>query len=172
MIMPRSAAYQGKKLRLALLVAILAPAGVAPAASGDAEVRGPAIALDGQTLEIAGKRLALKGVLAPPLGMSCQTKRDKPYACGQLAQTALSDIVRNQVIVCRPETGHDEKTMGEPLAECHVGPFDVNEQMILGGRAVAAEGADDRLRRAERAARLLGEGLWKGRFPPPTEWRP
>jgi len=168
MIMLRPALHRGAKLCLALLVAVLAPVAPALAGSGEAEVRGAAIALDGQTLEIAGRRMSLKGVLAPPLGMSCRTKRDKPYPCGQLARTALSDIVRNQVIVCR---GQDRKGR-EVAAVCHVGPFDVNEQMVLGGRALAAESAGERLRRAQRTARLLGEGLWKGQFPPPIEWRP
>jgi len=158
---------QAGLFRLALLAAALAPAASAFAGSDLAEVSGPTVALDGQTVEVRGRRMTLKGVLAPPLGMACRTKHEKPYPCGQLARTALSDIVRNQVVVCRAEPNPGRGT----LAVCRVGPFDVNEQMILSGRALAGDGAGERLRRAERAARLLGEGLWKGRFPPSAEWR-
>lgn len=154
-----------------LLLALIGAATATAPLPADAEtLRGTATVIDGQTLEIQGRRFALAGVLAPPLAMACTTKREKSYPCGELARQALADIVGGNQIVCTvaasPQPG------GPTEALCQIGPFSLNEMMIASGRVLARPGVSERYQKAARSARLLGEGLWKGGFPPPETWRP
>ncbi len=132
-------------------------------------VRGIAVVIDGQTLEIGGRRVTLEGILAPPLAMDCETRRGKPYPCGGLARQALSDIVEGKPLSCT--VAATAKAGVPPLAVCQLGPFLLSELVISTGRVMARPGVSERYDKAARAAQLLGEGLWKGRFPPPETWR-
>jgi endonuclease YncB( thermonuclease family) len=140
------------------------------AAIGGETIEGPAKVVDGQTLTVAGRTMRLHGVLAPPKDLICHTKHDKPYKCGWLAVKALVDMVMGQRLKCTlaPAPGD---VNDPPSAICYVGPFLINHQLLLTGRVVAVASAGADYKRAENGARSLNEGLWKGRFPPPSEWK-
>jgi endonuclease YncB( thermonuclease family) len=159
-----------KSYNILLLTLIGAAVAAAPLPAGAEMLRGTATVIDGQTLEIEGRRLALVGVLAPPLAMSCTTKREKSYPCGELARQALADLVGGNQIVCSVAAATQ---VGAPTeAVCQIGPFSLSEMIIASGRVLARPGVSERYDKAARSARLLGEGLWKGGFPPPETWRP
>ena len=138
---------------------------VASGAFAADRINGHATVIDGQTLKIDQATLQLHGVIAPPLPMKCQTKRDKPYNCGFLAKKALADMIKGHKLSCKiAATGEP------PMVTCWIGPFSVNEQLLLTGRVLAAPDAGKGYQRAEHAAKVLNEGLWKGKFPPPETW--
>ena len=169
-VVKTSMAIKALFYNILVLISGLAIAAVAPRPAGAGEVRGAAVALDGQTVEIKGQRLILEGVLAPPPALSCMTKRGKSYPCGELARQALADIVAGNQVACAVTSAG---RVGEPVtAVCQIGPFSLNELIIASGRVLARPGVSEHYDKAARAARTLGEGLWKGRFPPPETWRP
>ena len=60
---------------------------------------------------------------------------------------------------------------GRLIAVCYVGRIDINEQMVLQGWALAYWKYATDYVRAEYAAKGLSEGIRKGEFVPPWEWR-
>jgi len=131
------------------------------------ELTGTAVVKDARTLVINDIEVELYGVDAVDIDQVCHTKRQKEFACGRVAATALATVVRNVVLTCQPEG-----PQGPVLKViCRGGPMDIAEQLVLQGWAFADPETGDRYRRAERAARSLNEGIWKGRFDFPWDWR-
>lgn len=133
-----------------------------------ADVAGPAKIIDGDTLEIAGQRVRLYGVDAPEADQVCRNKHGKPYDCGTNAIRTLALIVGGKKVSCA-EQGKDED--GTVLAVCRLGRFDLGMQMVQMGWALAVPETGQAYRRAELAARAVPEGLWKGGFDAPWDWR-
>jgi len=131
------------------------------------ELSGTALVKDGRTFVINGTVVELYGIDAVDIDQVCHTKRQKEFSCGHVAATALATLVRNVIVTCQPE-GPPEPTL---KAICQGGPMDIAEQQVLQGWAFADPETGDKYRRAERAARSLNEGIWKGRFDFPWDWR-
>ncbi len=144
----------------ALMMAVATPA--------VADVTGKARVIDGNTLEIGGERVRLDGIDAPDPGQQCLSGKGKPYDCGTHATAELSGLVSGHTLVCK---GEERDPDGRLIAICSLGPFDLNEMMVADGWAVADPGRGKAYVRAETAARARKEGLWKGTFDPPWEWR-
>ena len=175
-----------RRLRPALasaLAAALAPAlaagllAAASAAETAPELRGIPEVIDGDTLQLQGRRLHLTGVDAPELAQRCWLKT-RLYDCGRVARTALLDLTAGVEVICRPlEPGTAERT----FARCTAGGYDLSEGMAYTGWALAdpdnadSDSADpesgDRYSREETRARAAGRGLWRGRFVAPWDWR-
>ena len=80
----------------ALAAITLVLAGALPACSGetvDSDLPGVASVIDGDTIEIHGKRIRLNGIDAPESGQRCQNARGTAWRCGQQAALALSDRI-------------------------------------------------------------------------------
>jgi len=152
-----------KTTRLILILLCLS----VPARATAQVLEGKAKAQDGQTLIINGTTIALYGIDAVALDQVCQTKRKKDFPCGRVATNALATLVRHVVVRCQLNT------ITEPVskATCKAGPMDIAEQQVLQGWAFADPKTGEKYRRAERAARVLNEGIWKGRFEFPWDWR-
>ncbi len=157
-------------LTSALAAALLATGSLAAEAAG--ELRGIPEVIDGDTLELQGRRLHLTGVDAPELAQRCWLKA-RLYDCGRVARTALLDLTAGVEVICRPlEPGPADRT----LAHCTAGGYDLSEGMAYTGWALAdPDNADpetgDRYNREETRARVAGRGLWRGRFVAPWDWR-
>jgi len=143
---------------LTLLFSVLTQAG---------ELSGTALVKDGRTLIINGTTVELYGVDAVDIDQVCHTKRQKEFPCGHVAATALATLVRNVVVSCQLEDPQ------EPVlkATCRGGLMDIAEQQVLQGWAFADPQTGDKYQRAQRAAKALNEGIWKGRFDFPWDWR-
>ena len=133
-----------------------------------AETTGPARVIDGDTIEIAGERIRLHGIDAPEMKQTCRTSKGKDQLCGELAKQALERLVRGQQVTCK---GDQKDRYGRLIAVCYVGPFNINEQMVADGWAMAyrrysMDYVDD-----EKAAKVARKGIWRGEFVPPWEWR-
>ena len=164
----------GVALAAGLLVAGPLAAGPAGTMSSQAanELRGIPEVIDGDTLDLQGRRLHLTGVDAPELAQRCWLKA-RLYDCGRVARTALLDLTAGVEVICRPlEPGPADRT----LAYCTAGGYDLSEGMAYTGWALAdPDNADpetgDRYNREETRARVAGRGLWRGRFVAPWDWR-
>lgn len=138
---------------------------VSPVAADD--LTGTAIVKDARTLVVNGETLQLFGIDAVAPTQTCQTKRKKDFPCGVVAANALATVVRNVEVRC------NVVSPAPPVitATCLAGPMDIAEQQVLLGWAFADPETGEKYRRAERAARVLNEGIWKGHFEYPWDWR-
>ena len=140
---------------------------VPPIAAAD-EISGRARVVDSNTLEIDSRRIRLFGVDAPDHAQTCPTRKGEAYPCGRVAAETLAKLVKDGPLVCR---GDKTDAAGRLLARCTIRGFDVGEQYVLTGRAFADPQTGDAYRRAEGTAEKLREGMWRGEFQKPWEWR-
>jgi endonuclease YncB( thermonuclease family) len=134
-----------------------------------AEIAGSPRIVDGRTLEVAGQKVRLFGIDAPDLDQVCR-HGGRDYQCGKVARAALWDLVAGLEVSCTPEAeapGPD----GSIAASCTAGDRNLNESMVAAGWALADRDATERYVAAEADARKARQGLWKGEFEPPWEWR-
>ena len=131
------------------------------------DVRGQARAVDGDTLEISGKRVRLFGIDAPESDQSCQ-KDGASWACGKAATEQLSALVAGQQVECRG-TGVDQ--YGRVLAVCTAGPDQLNQVMVEQGWALAYRQYSDDYIGAELHAQSNHLGIWSATFMLPDDYR-
>jgi endonuclease YncB( thermonuclease family) len=130
---------------------------------------GAAAAIDGDTLDVGGRRVRLAGIDAPELAQSCADSAGQPRPCGRQVRAALAEFIGADVVTCRP-VGRDR--FDRVLAACAVRGRDLSAWLVSGGLAVAYAGpGGDPFRAAEAAARAAGAGLWAGGFDRPVTWR-
>lgn len=148
---------------LALLILIglsLTAAALRERAEG---LAGLARIIDGDTLELAGRRLRLVGMDAPELDQICEAA-GRAYRCGEVARDAMIGLAGRGAIACEV-AGRDR--YGRGLARCRAAGEDVGQAMVERGLAVAyGDYVAD-----EARARTLRLGLWAGTFDRPAEWR-
>jgi endonuclease YncB( thermonuclease family) len=133
-----------------------------------AEVAGAARVIDGATLEIAGKRVVLFGVEAPPAEQSCREwsqQGQREYRCGALSRAFLQSLVAGNEVFC-VEEGPASK--GEVPATCFVDGRDLAAEVVLAGWAIGASGRYVNLQQTAQQGR---SGLWAGSSANPEEWR-
>lgn len=156
-----------------LLAALLAgPPAAWPQAGA---VSGTAAVIDGRTLSIKGRRFVLFGIEVPGLGQVCE-RLARAYPCGNVARTALMDLVAGVTVTCRKVTGERARLAGQQpgsiVALCRASATDLSWNMVHTGWALAEPTYGTRYYGAiEAAARQRRSGLWKGRFAKPWVWR-
>lgn len=126
------------------------------------ELVGSVRVVDGDTLDLDGRRIRLLGMDAPEMAQTCE-RRGVAYPCGDEARAALRAMIDGPVS-CRA-TGRDRYR--RELATCSSGDRDLGREMVLRGLAVAFGRYDAEEREAREAAR----GVWAGPFVRPAEWR-
>ena len=132
------------------------------------ELSGAARVVDSNTLEIGARRVRLIGVDAPDLAQTCPARKGETYPCGRVAAQTLAKLVKDGPLACQ---GDRTDAAGRLLVRCSIRGFDVGEQFVLTGRAFADPDTGDAYRRAEGTAEKLREGMWRGEFQKPWEWR-
>jgi len=133
-----------------------------------ADITGKPRVVDGDTIHIGKTKIRLHGIDAPEMKQTCRTRKGEEQMCGQLAKQALQRLVQGQDVVCKGDTRDRYKRL---IAVCYVGPLDINEQMVTDGWAMAYRKYSTDYVRAETLAKSRREGLWRGEFVPPWEWR-
>ncbi len=149
------------------LVAGLVVVALAPAPAAAAEIVGRPLVIDGDSLELGGRRIRLYGIDAPELDQTCALP-DRTVACGETARTALLDLLAGGEIVCQPV---GEVVQGESVAVCFADGADLGRDMVQGGWALVDRRRSTAYVAVEDAAREAARGLWLGEFVPPWEWR-
>ncbi len=131
----------------------------------DAEIVGKARVIDGDTLEIAGRRIRLHGIDAPESQQTCWLG-GREWACGREAAFALAYETGMHWVTCRAKGGG-----GGAAYVCTVGHRDLGARMVGAGWALAVGGDQAAYAGEETAARAARKGLWRGEFVLPWEWR-
>lgn len=126
----------------------------------------PAIAVDGDSLEIGSRRIRLMGIDAPEYDQFCKRGDGTLYPCGQLAADYLKTLTEGKIVTCRI---HKQDKYKRDLCTCYVGNTDLNAEMIRSGNAVvyleSAYAAEEALARRSRT------GIWNGIFMHPRLFR-
>jgi endonuclease YncB( thermonuclease family) len=154
-------------MKRTVLLGLLLALYTLPALGAD-NITGRARAIDGDTMKVGGVEIRLFGVDAPELKQTCTTKKGKVQRCGDLARQMLNTLTMNVKVKCRPQ-GLDKD--GAIVAICFSGPFDINEQMVSSGWALPLPEETEAYIRARKFASARSEGMWRGTFIPPQQWR-
>ena len=136
-------------------------------------VVGQATIIDGDTLEVAGRRFHLWGIDAPEIDQTCE-RADIEFNCGQEAKAHLRSLVSDRTVSCVPMSEPDRQgaTVGICSVVYRVSQSDAGRDMVQDGWAVErARLSDGRYRFSQDRAKDMRLGLWMGRFEMPWEWR-
>ena len=135
----------------------------APALAGDA-----ARAITGDIIELDGKHHCLFGIDAPDPGQRCTLKNGKIYDCSRIATTALMDLLAGASVRCRPTGAMRDRCA---IARCAADGFDLSGNMVHTGWALADPVHGAGYLGKQESARSRRQGLWRGAFEMPWEWR-
>jgi endonuclease YncB( thermonuclease family) len=124
--------------------------------------------IDGDTIEIHGQRVRLHGIDAMESRQLCWNGKRRRYACGREAALTLDDFIGDSVIACESR-GHDR--YGRIVARCSVRGEDLGAWMVESGHALAYRQYSRDYVKQEQGARKGKQGVWKGKFVKPWEWR-
>jgi len=144
----------------ALLVLVAIPAACAV-------LVGSASVIDGDTLEIHGRRVRLLGVDAPESSQTCDD-RGKPWRCGQQAALALDAKIAQRPVSC---SEHGSDRYGRTLAVCSAGGEDLGAWLVAEGWALAYRRYGDTYVSQENLAKTAHKGIWRGAFTAPCDYR-
>lgn len=126
-------------------------------------VEGSAVVADGDTIEVKGERVRLKGIDAPEYDQICK-KDGTDYPCGRAARDHLRKLIADRHVSC---TGGERDRYNRLLGSCLAGGTDLNRSMVEAGWAVSYGDYHAQ----EKAARNTRRGMWAGRFDRPQSWR-
>lgn len=150
-------------MRYLILLAVLA----APLPAAAQSLSGPAVAIDGDTLDMAGTRIRLFGIDAPEGRQTCDRK-GAAWTCGSDATALLAGMVAGRTVECIPR---DRDSYGRIVAACRVGSSDLGGVMVREGLAIALRSFSLDYVEAEARAKGFGMALWGSVFQTPAEYR-
>lgn len=131
-------------------------------------IQGTASVIDGDTIEIRGKRIRLDAIDAPESSQLCLDAAGKRFRCGQKSAFALADMIGRSVVSCAPKGRDRYKRI---IAVCSKGTTNLNAWMVAQGWAVAFRRYGIDYIGEEDGARLARRGIWAGSFEMPWDWR-
>lgn len=133
-----------------------------------AETRsGPAEVLDGDTIEIQGKRIRLFGIDAPEATQLCY-RGSESWACGEAAAGELRGLIGDNELTCR---GHEIDQFGRLVAVCTIAGMDLGKLMVAKGWAIAFRRYSDDYVVDQARAQASKLGMWNSTFVSPEEHR-
>lgn len=127
---------------------------------------GIAYVVDGDTLEIAGRRLRLLGIDAPEGRQTCTDAKQRSYDCGQASTQALKKMVDRGETQC---TGIKLDRYRRLLVNCWINGVFVNRELVRQGWAVGYGPGDFVAEEAEASSKRVG--IWAGSFVRPKDYR-
>ncbi len=151
-------------LRLSYLVFLLSA--LAPSAHAQT-IEGVAVVVDGDTIDMTGTRVRLIGIDAPESRQSC-LKDGGDWACGEAATASLRSLLDGEPVVCVAQA---IDVYGRTIARCRNRVFDLGQEQLRRGMAIALYGAPEEYRDASRVAQQLRSGIWSSSFEVPADWR-
>jgi endonuclease YncB( thermonuclease family) len=132
-----------------------------------AEIVGVASVIDGDTLDIHGKRIRFFGIDAPESSQLCDLAGEK-YQCGQKAALALDEKIAKQTVRCEEKDIDRYKRI---VAVCFIDTTNLNAWMISNGHALAYREYSQEFVEMENKAKAARVGIWAGTFQPPWDYR-
>jgi endonuclease YncB( thermonuclease family) len=138
-----------------------------PALAAEA-ITGHPVVVDGDTIELQGRRVDLHGIDAPETGQTCETAAGSPYRCGQAAAAALRQQIGGAPVTCELQAAAAKERV---TALCRAGGVDLSAWMVGHGHALALRQAAPGYASQERRAWATRRGIWAGVFEEPADWR-
>jgi len=154
--------------RMGLIALLCAPWTANSSSIAQENIVGIASVIDGDTIEIHGRRIRLFGIDAPESQQFCFRANGEPWRCGQHASFALADRIGRATLRCEPR---DIDRYNRTVAVCFKGNEDLNRWMVANGWAVAFRRYSLEYVAAEDAARRSRFNVWSGSFEMPWDWR-
>jgi endonuclease YncB( thermonuclease family) len=140
----------------------------APDLSSTLPLSGPALIVDGDTIEIAGQRIRLEGIDAPEMAQDCATAAGASWPCGRDAAKVLGALTKGRDLAC-DSRGTDK--YGRMLAICYADGLDLNAEMVRTGYAWAFVKYSVAYANTETEARAAKSGVWQGKAEAPWDFR-
>jgi endonuclease YncB( thermonuclease family) len=131
-------------------------------------ITGTAVVLDGDTLDVDGRRVRLHGVDAPEKGQTCKSAAGAAWNCGEAAKAALARMVDGRRLVCQQR---DIDRYRRIVAVCFRGKDDINAALVVAGWALAYRQYGLDYVPQEGTAQAARLGLWSGSFENPWDYR-
>ena len=127
--------------------------------------------VDGDSLELKGRRIRLIGIDAPEYTQNCHAHDGTLYPCGIHAKDFLEQLIdegkrNNQKLKC---VAQDIDRYKRDLSVCYLGDVNLNYQMVKSGWATAYR--YDLFQKAEKRAKKRQIGIWQGKFMRPEIYR-
>lgn len=134
-----------------------------------ASISGAARVIDGDTLEIADRRVRIFGIDAPEHDQTCRNGAGREWACGAWAGAEMQRRFGGRALSC---TEIDRDRYGRSVARCvDRGGADVARVMTEAGAAFAYRRYSHDYVAAEDSARAAGAGVWAGQADRPAMFR-
>ncbi len=112
--------------------------------------------IDGDSLVIKGRSIALYAIKAPELGTYCDSKIQK-YDCGLISRSSLMDLSAGAQIICsRAPAPYDKEKF-----KCLSDGYDLSEGMVYTGWAKPLDTAPDLFKKLAQEARKKRRGMWR-----------
>jgi endonuclease YncB( thermonuclease family) len=160
--------FQSETMRFQIsLVAALLLASASQSLAANATVR------DGSTLEIGGITYRLDGIDAPSVDQLCIDEHADTWTCGVEARDQLTKLIGDRPAHC-DDLGADPSYKKRHLGVCRIegGTTTLSQMMVGKGFALNVEvSATGRFKPDEARAMEDRQGLWKGCFVAPREFR-
>jgi endonuclease YncB( thermonuclease family) len=154
--------------RASMFALPLAFAAISSASTTQEGLTGVASVVDGDTIEIHGRRIRLHGIDAPESSQLCVRPTGERWRCGQQASVALADRIERATVSCQPR---DRDRYDRIVAICFKGNEDLNRWMVASGWAVAFRRYSKDYVADEDVARRSRANIWSGDFDMPWDWR-
>lgn len=155
-------------MKIFLLAALCSLPFTSWAASGVlGPIQGMASVIDGDTLEIHGKRIRLHGMDAPEASQQCYIN-GKAWACGKTAAWELDKKIRGKTVSCEIK---DMDKYGRFVADCKVAGVSVNGRQVEEGWAVAYARYSKAYIPNQERARAARRGIWSSQWASPEQYR-
>jgi endonuclease YncB( thermonuclease family) len=132
-----------------------------------ADISGPALIVDGDTITISGMKVRLSGIDTPERKQTCR-KAGVIWKCGYEATETLREWTHTKEVRC---IGDEKDRYGRLIADCFVDGYNVNARLVYEGMALAYRKYSKRYVPEENKAKAAKRGLWAGEFVAPWDWR-
>ncbi|MBR0801517.1 thermonuclease family protein [Bradyrhizobium jicamae] len=132
-----------------------------------------AVVKDGSTIQLGSVTYRLDGIDAPAVDQPCLDEHADPWSCGVEARDQLARLIAGKQIHC-DDIGADPTFKRRRLGVCKIegDPTSLSEVLIRQGYALNVEtSATGRFKPDEAAAKDDRQGLWKGCFVAPHDFR-
>jgi len=124
--------------------------------------------VDGDSLEIDGVRIRLKGIDAPEYLQYCFDENKKKYECGKMSREYLEELTQSEDFYCK---SNEKDKYKRELSVCYAEGKDINELMIKQGWAIPYRTKNPLYYEAQTVAKTNKSGMHRGKFIAPEIYR-